>query len=195
MPFVILYVDICNSTKMSLSISQEKFVSILNVFSQEMSLIVTESDGLVLKYVGDAVIAIFPILYDEHEEHESAIVCGISMINTINNIINPILAKNKLPKISVKIGIEFGDLLVMLYGKDITKSQVDLIGSTMSVASKITSIANPNQILVGNSLYHKLENTFFKDKFYKVDRDSKWRFNETYSIPIEHTNQNLFLCC
>ena len=190
----VLYVDISNSTKMSLSIPQSQFVSILNVFSQEMSFIIAETDGFVLKYVGDAVIGLFPIAYNEAEEFESVIICGISMINSINNIINPVLRKNKLPEIAVKIGMEFGDLLVMLYGKDMSKSQVDLIGSTMSVASKITSIAKHNQILVGKNLYDKLQNTFFKEKFFKVERDSKWSFDETYSTLFPHSNQHLLLC-
>ena len=57
---VILYVDIDGSTKMSMALSPEKFATILHVFSQEMSLVTSEYGGYVLKYVGDAIIALFP---------------------------------------------------------------------------------------------------------------------------------------
>ena len=57
---VILYVDIDGSTKMSMALSPDRFATILHVFSQEMSLITSEYGGYVLKYVGDAIIALFP---------------------------------------------------------------------------------------------------------------------------------------
>jgi adenylate cyclase len=56
---VILYVDIDGSTKMSMTLSPDKFATILHVFSQEMSLVTSEYGGYVLKYVGMQLLRFF----------------------------------------------------------------------------------------------------------------------------------------
>ena len=50
----------------------------------------------------------------------------------------------------------YGDVLVALYGKDLERAHIDMIGSSISVASKIASIAQPNQVLVRELIYNDL---------------------------------------
>ena len=59
MNFVILNVDLVASTKLSLTLPLDRLTIIIQSFNQEMSLIVKEFGGFVLKYVGDAVLAFF----------------------------------------------------------------------------------------------------------------------------------------
>jgi adenylate cyclase len=47
----------------------------------------------------------------------------------------------------------YGYGLVVLYGKSLERSYIDIVGSSISLASKIASIAQPNQMLVGESIY------------------------------------------
>ena len=62
---VIMFVDINDSTNMSLSLSQNKFALIMQTFAQEMSIAVSGDGGYVFKYEGDAVISLFPAEYDQ----------------------------------------------------------------------------------------------------------------------------------
>ena len=55
---------------------------------------------------------------------------------------------------SVRIGLAYGYALVVLYGKSLEKSHIDIVGSSISLASKIASIAQPNQVLVGEFIYN-----------------------------------------
>ena len=77
----------------------------------------------------------------------------------------------RLPEISVRIGIDVGEIVVVQYGWNIQSSIVDcetrvttkkahydIIGYTVSIASKITGIAEPNQIVVGQYVYNALDN-------------------------------------
>lgn len=54
---VVLYVDIDGSTRLTQNVSPQKLALILQLFSQEMTLVVSNYGGYVLKFVGDAVIA------------------------------------------------------------------------------------------------------------------------------------------
>src|SRR3982750_2567952 len=55
----ILNIDLVGSTKMSFDLPLDKLSTIIRSFAQEMSIIISEYRGYVLKYVGDAVLAFF----------------------------------------------------------------------------------------------------------------------------------------
>src|SRR5919107_3779310 len=50
--------------------------TILHVFSQEMSLVTSEYGGYVLKYMGDAIIALFPAEYNSSQASKNAVDCA-----------------------------------------------------------------------------------------------------------------------
>ncbi len=62
---VIMFVDISNSTEMSLSLPEDKFALIVQIFAQELSIAISGYGGYVFKYEGDAVIVLFPAEYDK----------------------------------------------------------------------------------------------------------------------------------
>lgn len=155
---VILYVDIDGSTKMSMSLSPEKFATILHVFSQEMSLVTSEYGGYVLKYVGDAIIALFPAEYDKSQASKNALECSKGMQRIIRECVNPELRARRFPEITVKMSIDYGDVLVVLYGKSIERSHIDIVGSSISMAAKMIPLAKTWQIIIGQSMYENLEN-------------------------------------
>ncbi|HET9807649.1 MAG TPA: adenylate/guanylate cyclase domain-containing protein, partial [Nitrososphaeraceae archaeon] len=117
---VVMYADLVGSTKMSMALPVERMAKIIKAFSHELSSVVESYNGFVLKYVGDAVIACFPSGFNKYLSCDTAFRCANSMINVIENGINPILEKDKdnYPKLAVKIGIDEGENLVIQYGYD-----------------------------------------------------------------------------
>ena len=168
----VLYVDIVGSTKMSMSLPSDKLSIMISSFSQEMSYVIEQFGGYVLKFVGDAVIGYFV----ENEENQvpaaySAVACSESMMKVVKQGINPILVeKIGLSEIGIKIGVDFGKNVVVRYGADEERAFVDLLGPTMNMASKIQNLAESNQIMVGQKIYDKLDpymQEFFSDMTYK----------------------------
>lgn len=181
---VVLYVDLVDSTKLTLSLLPNEFISIINIFSTEMSIIISGHGGYVLKYVGDAVIGIFPAEFDSKRACFNALDSAKNIIRVITQAINPVL-NNKLPQIKVKIGIDLGEAMVVLYGKNFDTSHIDLIGSGISIASKITGLATPNQILVSENFFENITNISKNIKFRKLEiRDKDWDYinNKTGKI-------------
>jgi class 3 adenylate cyclase len=62
--FVILNVDLVASTKLPMTLPLDRLTRLIQSFNQEMSLIVKDFGGFVLKYVGDAVLAFFVVVVD-----------------------------------------------------------------------------------------------------------------------------------
>jgi class 3 adenylate cyclase len=175
---VILFIDINGSTQMTMTLPPRQFASIIQVFSQEARLVIIGYGGYVLKYVGDSVIGIFPAEFDKRKACENALNCATSFLSVIKECINPVLRENSLPEIKVKTGLDCGPSLVILYGKQIDVAPIDLVGSSISIASKITSAAQPNQILVGQSIYEIFAtDESFRKKFMNLRLPhDRWNF-------------------
>lgn len=159
----VLFADIAGSTRMSITLPTQVLASIVQVFSQEMSLVVAGYGGYVLKYVGDAIIAFFPGEFNSQIACNNAVNCARAMMRIISECLNPTFNERGYPSIGVKIGIDFGANLVVLYGRSEAKSYIDIVGSSISVAAKITSVATPGQIIIGQDVYELMSDDLKKE--------------------------------
>jgi class 3 adenylate cyclase len=94
---VILHVDLVGSTKLSMTLRLDMLRMMIQSFNQEMSLMVKEFGGFVLKYVGDAVLAFFVVDSGHQSERKvtcaRAINCARCMLQVAQGGINPILSE------------------------------------------------------------------------------------------------------
>lgn len=170
---VILYVDIVGSTKLAIKLNSEELSGMIKVFSEEMSVVISKHAGFVLKYAGDAVIAFFPELKEFGNMVENAVRCANSINMLIKHSLNPIFTNLGLPTISVRIGMDAGKNRIVFLG-----SEPDLIGHSITIASKILPLAQPNQITMGDAAYKMLPSEM-AEQFMKIDPDDK-RWNYTH---------------
>jgi class 3 adenylate cyclase len=169
---VILDIALVDSTRLSMTLPVERFAAIIQAFTQEMSLLVTSYGGYILKYVGNAILSFFPDNNSDnlHLSCINAVNCARSMIRIVQHGINPILNQYDYPEMSVRIGIDVGENAVVQYGWTIhtykldnekqvlkKKPRLDILGYTISIAAKMSSLAKPNRIIIGQSVYDILD--------------------------------------
>ena len=147
----ILFVDIVKSTNLATTLTPDEMSSLVRVFSQELSILISKYSGFVLKYAGDAAIAYFPIINNVEETCQNAIRCAKSMNLLIKHAINPTFEKFGLPEIKIRVGVELGENQIVFFGPE-----PDLIGSTITMAAKIYPATNPSQIAIGEEVFKKL---------------------------------------
>jgi adenylate cyclase len=188
---IVMFVDLVGSTDMALLLPPEKLGIIISSFSQEMRSVIRHHGGYVLKYVGDAVIGYFVAEESPLVVADSAVNCAKTMIDVIERGINPILSEYDYPELRVKIGMDYGANVIVRYGSDELRSHVDILGPAVSIAAKITALAKPNQILVGEDIYEKLHPNL-KGLFELVDwKDTHWsyqgkRTGKIYDVYVMH---------
>jgi adenylate cyclase len=164
---VILHVDLVESTRLLMTLPVDRLATIIQAFSQEMSLTIAAYGGYVLKYVGDAILAFFVVDHsDLYLPSINAVNCACSMIKVIREGLNPILNQYDYPELNVRIGIDLGENAVVQYGWETRaidgkvvskKPQLDILGYTMSIATKMTALAKPDQIIIGQLVYDVLD--------------------------------------
>lgn len=174
---VVLYVDLVDSTLMTRDFSVEKLATIIQMFTQEMSLAASNFNGQILKYVGDAVIAYFPIEVNNSISCNSAINCAFHMITIIEQGINPILKRNNYDQIQVKIGIEASEHSIIQYVLG-EKSYIDILGYGISMSAKLTKLADPNQIITSHGIYMNMHPSLRK-RFSELEITPRiWKYTD-----------------
>ncbi|MFI5407336.1 MAG: adenylate/guanylate cyclase domain-containing protein [Nitrososphaerales archaeon] len=184
---VVMYVDIAGSTQMSHDLPSLNLALIIQIFSQEVSLSIEKFGGYVLKFMGDAVIGLFPSDYDQKKAIINSLDCARYIQKVMRNGINPVFKKHSIPEIAVKIGIEYGSALVLLYGKNIAHAYIDLIGFSISIAAKITSLSFPGEVIVGENIFHNLDED--QKKYFialYTERNSKWDIAMRYNNNLNY---------
>ncbi len=181
---VVLYVDLVGSTTMALELPPEKIAIIISSFSQEMGSVIRQHHGYVLKFVGDAVIGYFIAENNSLLSTSNAVNCAKSMISVIQKGINPILNQYDYPDLKAKIGVDFGQNIIVRYGADKVNSHVDLIGPVMNISAKIQSMAKPNQILIGSDVYDRLHPNSQKEYKQIIWKNDEWKYHSRLSGEI-----------
>lgn len=174
---VVMYVDLVGSTQLALDVPEEKLAMIIGSFAQEMAKTITAYRGLVLKFVGDAVIGYFLAAGNTLLAADRAVSCAKSMMTIIQKGINPILTQYDYPELRVKLGMDYGENIVVRYGRESSNARVDLIGRSMNMAAKIQSMAKPNQILVGEHVYIRLHPSTQKEFEAVVWENNVWTYH------------------
>ena len=161
----ILNIDLVGSTRMSMTLPVDRLATLVQAFTQEMSLTINAYGGHVLKYVGDAILAFFVAEGDPFLPSVNAVNCARSMIRIIREGINPILNQYDYPEMSVRVGIDLGENVVVQYGwntqtvegRQFRWPHYDILGYTINVAAKMTGLAKPDQIVIGQMVHDVLD--------------------------------------
>lgn len=118
-------------------------------------------------------------------QFSNGIRCAFTMIKAIKEGINPILNQYDYPELKVRVGIDFGEVAIVQYGIDVFEFEnstlktphLDLIGYTISVAVKMTSLAEPDRIVIGQKLFNELDATSQKS-FKKLETNTEiWSYS------------------
>ena len=157
--FVIMSVDIVGSTKLSTELDPKKYARLISTTLYEISEIIPKFHGHVLKYTGDGLIAYFPEP-SFITKNDLAIDCALTIRRIVYNGLNPVFENEGYPSIKIRIGLDSGEAHVITIGSPQTKQHKDVIGAVVSLATKIQSLGNPGDILLGDVTERNLHTTW-----------------------------------
>ncbi|MEA4968085.1 MAG: hypothetical protein VB048_08235 [Bacteroidaceae bacterium] len=123
-----------------------------------MASIIENTDGAVTEYLGDGLLALFQLPFDNKEKRED--VCKISMtvardcLEALNVAVNPILfARYSLPALKIGIGMSYSQAIITHFGIE-PNTQVKVIGRCIYDVSKLSK--GENEI----AIHEKLEKIY-----------------------------------
>jgi two-component system, OmpR family, response regulator ChvI len=156
----VCFVDMVNSTKVTLEISDRQKVRLFySIFINTMAILARNYNAKIVKNAGDALIFYFPETSDSSNEtaFKNMLECFTTMLSA-RDIINTKLHSENLPSVSYRISADYGRVEI---AKSTSSRTEDLFGSPMNMCAKINSMAEPNGIVIGGDLYQMIESFSF----------------------------------
>ncbi|MGI9389165.1 MAG: DUF427 domain-containing protein, partial [Boseongicola sp.] len=125
----IMFCDMRNSTQLEEALGRSDYIALLNHFFETTSTIVHEHGGEVLKFIGDAVLAVFPAGED------ASAACSQALISA-RAIVAGLRTENHIANCDCAIGIAFGRVT---YGNVGSRERLDftVIGQAANVAARL----------------------------------------------------------
>lgn len=148
-------VDMVDSTKISASLPVTKLTEYYETFLNSMAKIIGKYNGKVIKNVGDCLLYYFPLSKDGHDldSMEKSIDCGITMIKA-QQMISQKLISNGLPSLNYRVSADYGNVMIMKANNSL---EIDMIGPSVNMCSKINRLAKSNEFVIGGDHYEMVK--------------------------------------
>lgn len=145
----ILFSDIRGFTRLSSLVPPDDLAILLNrYYFQPMSEIIKRHRGMIDKYIGDSIMALFgvPVYQERHEEN--AVNCAIEMMELIRQL-------NK--GFEIGIGISTGHVVTGIFGS-VNKKEYTAFGMPVNIAARLQKLALPGEVVISEDTKKALNN-------------------------------------
>jgi adenylate cyclase len=151
----VMFIDVCGFTKISETATPDKVVSMLNTYFDAIVKEIMEQDGIIDKFIGDAVMAVFR--GDYHLDR--AIDVALAIRNQVNKL--PEQEGEEMYKPKVSVGIKSGEMISGNIGSaTLRRLDYTVIGDTVNTAARLQDAAKENQIIICEACYEKVKEAF-----------------------------------
>lgn len=161
----VLFSDFRQFTKRSSMVPSHLLIKALNTYFAHMTEIVYKHKGIVERFMGDGMLAVFNAFGDNPEHSLKAVQAAYDMQDSLPELdrkIKKTLFQNyDWPPLDVSIGLHTGPLIVGNLGTE-SKTEFTSIGETVNVTARICEISKkyPSSILISEEVCQRISNQF-----------------------------------
>lgn len=161
----VVFIDICGFTSISEKEAPDTVVKLLNDYFDIMVKEIIAQNGIIDKFIGDCVMAVFKDDY----HLDRAIDASIAIRNSIDNLPSE---NGFSPKVS--IGVNSGEMISGNIGSATLKRlDFTVIGDTVNTSQRLQIAAAVGQILITEKCYEKVKKSFICEKIGVISLKNK----------------------
>ena len=164
----ILFSDLRGFTPLGESFGDDVkgLTKIMNGYMDAITQPILDSDGMVIKYIGDASMHVHNAPIDDPEHPKTAVQCGLNMLNAVEKFNDKITSEGR-PPVGMGAGINTGLGYLGEMGST-QRHSYDVLGDSVSTAARIESKCKEYGcvLLVGDATYQQTKDDFF---YLKID--------------------------
>jgi len=168
----ILFTDLRNFTGLSERRTPAEVLTLLNEYLTRMTRVIDRHGGVVDKYIGDAIMALFGAPLELPDHADKAVHCAIEMIQSLEQLNREFRAKG-WPELGMGVGINTGNVVVGNMGSN-DRLNYTVIGDNVNLASRLESVtkdygvpiivSEATRTLAASVQYKKLDHITVKGK-------------------------------
>jgi adenylate cyclase len=156
----ILFIDIVGFTALSEKMQTEEINMFLNQFFTRMTEIIFRHNGMLDKYIGDGLMAVFGAPVQTPDHAERALRTALEVRQELSRMMDKSAPEQRF---DIRIGVNSGQVLAGNIGSP-QRMDYTVIGDAVNIAARLESMARPNQILIGEETYLRAKDKFRMEK-------------------------------
>ncbi|MBE9033844.1 CHASE2 domain-containing protein [aff. Roholtiella sp. LEGE 12411] len=192
MVVTVLFSDIRSFTTISEGMKPRELLNWLNTYLGAMVECVHQNHGVIDKYIGDAVMAVFGIPFPHTQAEEiqqdaiNAVSAAIAMQEKLI-LLNKELEQLAQPAIHIGIGIHTGLVVAGSIGGS-QRLNYSVLGDTVNITARLeqlnknTQEGNSNNILVSETTYQLIKDNFYTQKLQELKLRGSQKLTIVYSV-------------
>jgi class 3 adenylate cyclase/tetratricopeptide (TPR) repeat protein len=146
-----LFADIVGSTALAEREDPEVVQSLIGRAFERLSGEIERYGGLIEKFVGDAVLAVFGVPSAHEDDPERAVRAAFEMQAVLSEL-NRSFASEGRPQLAMRIGVEAGEVLVDLERAGGARDRM-LTGDAVNTAARLQAAADPGRVVAGPTVF------------------------------------------
>ena len=186
----VLFSDIRGFTTLAEEMEPEALVNLLNEYLTDMTNIVFEFDGLLDKYIGDAVMAVFGAPLEQTDHPIRACRTALKMLERLRKMQEKWEAEGA-PRLDIGIGINTGPMVVGNMGSE-RRFDYTVMGDSVNLASRLEGINKEygTRVVISEFTYERVKNDFFCRELDAVRVKGKVRPVKIFELMALRSNQD-----
>jgi adenylate cyclase len=156
----ILFTDMVNFTTLSETMHPREINQLLNQYFSLMTDIIFDHNGTLDKYIGDGLMAVFGAPMEKKDDATRAVQAALDIRKGFLEMMSK---SDSDVKFDMRLGLNTGRVVAGNIGSP-RRMDYTVIGDPVNTASRLESIAKPNQILIGEETYKQIKGKKFNIK-------------------------------
>ena len=154
----VLFADVSGFTRLSETLDPERLAEIVNAGFKALSEPVYRFGGVVDKYIGDAIMALFGAPVAHEDDAERALSAAYAMQRVAERFSDGLEAETGM-RFRLRIGLNTGLVVAGAVGGD-QKRDYTVMGDAVNLAQRLESQAEPGSVLVSGQTYRLTAHAF-----------------------------------
>ena len=150
----IMFADVRGFSGYSEHLEPEQLIQIINQYFTLASQAITDQEGMIDKFMGDAVMALFNTPLNPQDDHAERAARTAMMIQRRVTEFHQTLPEEE--RLYLGIGVHAGDAVVGNVGSQ-SRKDYSALGDAVNLAKRLQEIAKPGQILLSEAVYQKTQ--------------------------------------
>src|SRR5256885_9351608 len=153
----VLFADIAGFTARAERVDPEELRENMRAAWDAIAVEIRASGGLIEKYIGDAVVAVFGAVHNEIDHPARAQRAALAILGALDRE-NERIAERTGRNLALRIGINTGLAVAGAVGDK--ESESGVLGAAVNVAARLEQAAEPGEVLIGDATYRQTPAVF-----------------------------------
>jgi class 3 adenylate cyclase/tetratricopeptide (TPR) repeat protein len=154
----VLFADISGFTALAERLGPEELRESMRTVWDLIAADIRANDGIIEKYIGDAVVAAFGAVGDETALHpEQAQRAALAIFAALERA-NERIGERSERRLALRVGVNTGMAVTGAIGD--RESEFGVLGDAVNVAARLEQAAEPGEVLVGDATYRRTPGLF-----------------------------------